>query len=229
MALHLKLFFVATICALLISCIGDDIIDDRVDPELRLTSSVDTLALGTEFVFKVVYFNNVGVEESISNLSWTSSAPEIISIDNAGKAKALSLGSSTLKAQFQVPNGPILIESFVVHVGQTTIVSSSSRKGSLKTTSSYLLEGDFELSAKSEGVELVLASNYKASSSLPGLVVYLTNNPNSTANAFEIAPVKVFNGTHKYEIKNVKLNDYNYVLYYCKPFNVKIGDGLLGD
>ncbi|MEM9549152.1 MAG: hypothetical protein AAGA77_24405, partial [Bacteroidota bacterium] len=60
---------------------------------------------------------------------------------------------------------------------------------------------------------------------LPGLYVYLTNNRNTTANALEIGAVEVFNGAHTYTVEDVGINDYKFLLYFCKPFNVKVGDG----
>ena len=67
--------------------------------------------------------------------------------------------------------------------------------------------------------------DYQASTSLPGLYVYLTNNPATANNAFEIGRVEIFNGAHSYRISGVGLNEYDYLLYWCKPFSVKVGDG----
>jgi len=75
------------------------------------------------------------------------------------------------------------------------------------------------------GVALNIADNYKTTSALPGFYVYLTNNPNSINDAVEIGEVTIFEGAHSYEILGVGLTDYDYVLYFCKPFRVKVGDG----
>ena len=53
----------------------------------------------------------------------------------------------------------------------------------------------------------------------------MTNNPNTASGAKEIQKVTVFNGAHKYIITNTKINDFNHLLYWCKPFGVKVGDG----
>ena len=44
-------------------------------------------------------------------------------------------------------------------------------------------------------------------------------------NAFEIGRVATFSGVHSYTIPNKGINDYNYIVYFCKPFNVKVGHG----
>ena len=108
----------------------------------------------------------------------------------------------------------------------TEIEVSTVRSGVIQTTTFYDLEGDFELIQNDDGtLTLDIADNYRASSGLPGLYVYLTNNPRSISGAFEIGEVNVFSGAHSFEIDGVELNQFNYLLYFCKPFNVKVGDG----
>jgi hypothetical protein len=113
----------------------------------------------------------------------------------------------------------------IVTVGETTVVGPMDRGGSIRTTSSYLLEGDFTITAPTGNLQIDIAENYRASTALPGLYLYLSNNPNSTAGALEIGRVEVFSGAHGYTVPNVGIDEYAYLLYYCKPFNVKVGDG----
>ena len=88
-----------------------------------------------------------------------------------------------------------------------------------------MLEGSFTLEQVGDDLLLEFADDYRASSALPGLYIYMTNNKNTNANALEIDAVETFNGAHSYTIQNVGINDYKFLLYYCKPFNVKVGDG----
>ena len=87
------------------------------------------------------------------------------------------------------------------------------------------MTGHFTLSVNDDKLLIDIQDDYRASTALPGLFVYLTNNPNTTVGALEIGAVQVFSGAHSYELENVDINDYNYLLYFCKPFNVKVGDG----
>lgn len=206
-----------------VGCIGDDFVNDMVDPELRITNPVDSIELNTSYQFESAYLNNVGMEE-FATVDWQSSNPEIIEITGSGLATAIQLGSSVITAIYN--DGTTILESSVnVSVGETTVVASTDRTGTIVTTSSYTLTGDFVLKENGNDVILEIADNYKASSSLPGLYVYLTNNPNTTSGALEIEKVTTFSGAHSYTIPNVGINDFNYVLYFCKPFNVKVGDG----
>ena len=101
-------------------------------------------------------------------------------------------------------------------------------EGEIMTTTFYTLEGDFTLSEREEGGLLLdIADNYRASTGLPGFYVYLSNNRNSIANAFEISKVEQFSGAHSFEIEDVELEDFRFIVYWCAPFNVKIGEAEL--
>lgn len=211
------------------SCIGDDIIDDEVEPELRISNLIDTLGIGSEYLFQVTYFNNIGQSAAVP-VRWASSDSEIVTVSDAGLATGVDYGAVTITASAETNSG-MIETTFPLVVGDlTSEVTTLTRSGTIRTTSSYLLTGDFDLIALDGGkLRLVIDENYEASRALPGLYVYLSNNPNSTSDAFEIGRVEVFEGMHEYIIDDVGLFDYSYLLYYCKPFNVKVGDGEIGD
>ena len=112
-------------------------------------------------------------------------------------------------------------------VGGST-VNNNEQSGSIRTTSSYVLSGDFVIRDNGNGgITISFVDDYEASTALPGLYVYLTNNPNTTAGAKEVGKVRVFNGAHEYTVDDASLFTYSHLLYYCKPFNVKVGDGAI--
>ena len=207
-------------------CIGDDIIQDEIDPVLRIMNPVDTIEINTSYQYEATYFNNVGQQEA-NSITWTSSDESIVSIDADGVATANEIGNVTVRAETTTPDGLVLSEESTVVVGNSTVIVNEARTGSLETTTFYTLDGDFTLEDDGDILVLSFAENYSTSSGLPGLYIYLTNNPNSIAGAFEIGRVDIFNGAHTYEIDAglVGLTDYEFVLYFCKPFNVKIGAG----
>ncbi|MDW3647922.1 MAG: hypothetical protein R8P61_12720 [Bacteroidia bacterium] len=209
----------------LTSCIGDDIIDDEVDPMLRIINPIDTIAFDSTYQFQLSYLNNIGREEPIQNVNWTSSAPTIIEVNSDGLAKGLMTGEAFLKAEVEV-EGEMISDELLIQVGEQTTAAVTERTGTIETTSFYTLEGSFSLSEVEGDMVLAIGDDWKASSNLPGLYVYLTNNPSTTSGAYEIGEVTIFEGEHSYNLGNeVGLNDYEYVLYFCKPFNVKVGDG----
>ena len=103
-------------------------------------------------------------------------------------------------------------------------------EGQIRSTSSYLLEGNFRYEFDGQNIVLSLGENYRADTALPGLYVYLTNNPTTPSGGYEIGKVTVFEGAHQYNLPaSIALMDYKYILYWCKPFSVKVGDALLFD
>ena len=217
------IFLLLTSSFLLGSCISDDIIEDFVEPTLRLTTLPDSIELNTTFQFEFMYLNNIGLEENV-DATWTSSDESIIEIDADGLALAKGAGSANISVAYK-DNEVDLSASKLVFVGSSTVEQSEEKTGSIQTTSSYALEGDFTLIQDGDNLFLEFEDNYKASSALPGLFLYLSNNKNSIANAIEIAAVETFSGSHSYDIEDVGINDYKFLLYFCKPFNVKVGDG----
>jgi len=230
-----KIGLIVGICA---ACIGTDIIDDEIPEAFRVLNPIERLEVGEQFQLEVLFLNNVGVEEEL-DVAFSSSDPAIASIDAMGEITAIEAGETTITA---IPaDRPELTRDFLLQVQAEMIDTMTmdtmttdtmvndplkSRSGVIETTTFYVLEGDFTLTENGEGgLILEVFDNYRASSSLPGLYVYLTNNPLTVANALEISEVTVFNGAHSFEIPDVGINDYSHLLYFCKPFNVKVGDG----
>ena len=221
-----NIFYITLLTLLFSSCIGDDIIMDRVDETLRITVQATSIAAGETFQFEARFTNNIGNAEE-GRVIWSSSDETILTITTDGLATAIARGNVVVSAEVTLEDGSTLKEEMDVEVSMITVEVEmpTSRSGVIATTTFYELEGDFVLNEITNGVSLEIAENYKASDALPGLYIYLTNNPNSISDALEIGEVTVFEGAHTYEIDGVGLNDYDYVLYFCKPSRVKVGDG----
>ena len=221
-----RLFLPLASIVALSGCIGTDIVDDAVDPELRIRATLDTLGFGESLQLEAMYLNRVGREEAVEFV-WESSAPEVIDVTTEGLATAVSGGRATLTASY-VADGIDVSDAIDLVAAEETVVVQEprSRSGQINTTSSYVLTGGMTLTEQEGGGLLVeIADDYRASTALPGLYVYLTNNPRTTNGALEIGPVEVFSGAHSYAIPDVAIEDYSHLLYFCKPFNVKVGDG----
>lgn len=215
-----------SITLFLSSCIGDDIVTDEVDPIVRILNPVDSIEINTTYSYEAAAFDNTGLRTNDPELRWTSTDPAILEIDAlTGMAMAKQLGTCMVEVEW-ISGSDTSRDNNIVTVGNSTVQQSITRTGSLRTTSSYLLRGDFNLEENNGVLTLSLESNYAASSSLPGLYVYLTNNPATTSGALEVGPAISFSGAHTYTLPpGTGLNEYQYVLYFCKPFNVKVGDG----
>lgn len=220
-------YLFGTFFLLFTACIGDDIIDDLVDENVIITSAVDTIGVDDQFQFTARYTNNVGATVA-ETIDWSTGDTDILTIDANGLATGITKGDTYVMAEVAVTGAAPVEDTLWVTVDEMTsepVVQE--RTGMIATTSSYLLTGEFV--ARMDGNDLVIdiAANYAADTGLPGLYIYLTNNPGTNSGALEIGPVSVFSGAHSYRIENVGLFDYDYLLYFCKPFGVKVGDGAL--
>ncbi|MEM9885630.1 MAG: Ig-like domain-containing protein [Bacteroidota bacterium] len=220
---QLNLLTIAFFSLLLSACIGDDVIFDRVEEQVRIMNTIDTLGFGESYQFEATFLNNVGIEET-ATVEWSSSAPEIVSIDATGLATALATGKASIYAIVNLSAG-VVSDTIDVVVGENTVVAEITRTGKVETTTFYDLEGTFIVEETDDGIRIAFEEDYVASEGLPGLYIYLTNNPSSVSGAHEIGKVEVFNGEHFYEVAGVGINDYDYIYYWCKPFGVEVGEG----
>ena len=225
-----SLFFLSSFLLFLSGCIGDDIIFDTVEESVRITDGVDSLAVDDTYQFLARFSNNIGEVED-RPVNWLSSDPEVLSIDQTGLATGLSMGTALVTAEVFLDGKPAVSDTQSVIVADRTSTGGGGdeRTGKIQTTSSYVLTGEFTLREDGEDLLLEFGEDYQASSNLPGLYVYLTNNAATINNAYEIGKVTAFSGAHSYRIAGVGLQDYDYLLYYCKPFSVKVGDGKISD
>ncbi|CAL2093578.1 Ig-like domain-containing protein [Tenacibaculum sp. 190524A05c] len=223
----MKNWFQILICVFALqSCIQDDIIDDRVDEAFTITNPINEITINDTYQFTTRYTDNVGKTVDI-NISWTSDDPTIATIDNNGLVTAQSNGQTTIRANVNAPSGPISDSNIISVVAEPVNNNDITTKtGTIITTSSYTLEGTFTIKeiANTNNLELVINDDYNASSSLPGLYLYLTNNTSTINNAKEVGAVPVFSGSHTYIIENTGINDFTHLLYWCKPFSVKVGE-----
>ena len=225
-------FFLMSLFILFTSCIGEDIVNDFVEPELRIINPISSLPVPETYQFNATYFNTIGIEEE-TTITWNSSNTSSATINTSGLLTAVAEGTTTISASVQ-NNDVSLIESFPVTIsedGTVIIEEPIIKSGTIVTTSSYLLTGTFTIEAQDNSNDLLISvnSDYEATTSLPGLYLYLTNNPNSISGAYSIGPVSVFNGAHSYVIPDTNINDYTYLLYWCQPFGVKVGTGEILD
>ena len=225
----MKKTILMVVCILpLFSCVKTDLVNDRVDPKIFISNPLKTLENGGNHPFEVNYFNYVGKEIQNPNVSWSSSDPAVLSITEDGLATGVSLGMATVTATLTTPEESLTISNTnMVTVSMSTVEDPVKFEGTIVTTSNYELGGSYVLETLDNDIlRLSLGDDYVASTSLPGLYIYLGNNPTSIADAYEIGPVTVFQGAHFYDLPStISIYDYSYILYWCKPFGVKVGEG----
>ncbi|MGB1448742.1 MAG: DM13 domain-containing protein [Flavobacteriaceae bacterium] len=308
-------------CFLAIACIGEDYVDDYVEPNLRITNAILSIREGLSYQFNAFFFDESGRKVASPVLEWSAIPPSAVAIQADGTITALEEGNVTLTVTTVGLKGNTIKSSLsflirpnpVTEIATSTMDTSSSTtdtttstsdtststtdtststtdttssttdttssttdtststtdttssttdtststtdtttsttdtttttsettdegietvaqffEGQIRTTSSYILEGNFRYEHNGTQIILTLDETYRASSSLPGLYLYLTNNPNSPEDGSEVGKVSVFSGAHSYSLPtSIGLMDYKYLLYWCRPFRVKVGDAQL--
>lgn len=201
-------------------CIGTDIIEDMIDEALVINTRITGIKVGETVIYKATYFDNVG-EPMPAEIEWTSSNESVITINNKGEATALAVGNANIVASHKD-----LLDEIGVEAGDETVEDDTERKATLTTTSSYPLVGTAILRKDNGELFLDLLDDFSTTSDLPGLYVYLTNNVSNVSGAVGIGKVVKFTGAQTYPIPgNPGLYDFNYILFYCKPFAVPVGNG----
>ncbi len=148
---------------------------------------------------------------------WQTSNSEVAVVDATGLVTAVANGTCEIAAIHQGKAS----QPYVVTVSDAAI-----REGAFEGAAGHQARGTAMLSAYENGVRLMFSEDFFASNG-PGLYVYLSQHPNSTEGGIELAPLTVLEGPSSYDVNNVTLNAYDYVLIYCKPFKVVVGRALL--
>lgn len=228
-------------------CVGEDFINDYVDPSLRITNPILEIREGSSYQFNVQFFDESGTKVAQPNLSWSVSPPNALTILQDGTITAVTAEQTTLSVsttglqdntvqattQFNITVAPGEVSNPTTDTSTDTsgvVVATPFYEGQIRSTSSYLLEGNYRYEHNGEHILITIDNSYQADTALPGLYIDMGNNPNTTAGAYEIGPVTIFQGAHEYSLPStIELMDYQYILYWCKPFNVKVGGAKLFD
>lgn len=205
----------------LFSCIGTDIVEEIiVDEELTISSRILTLAIGESYQFESDFFDAMG-ERAETDVTWSSSDEQIVSITADGLATAVAAGDVVITAV----SGSVRDE-FMLTASQETTFRPSERTGEFMGLRDYTVRGNFTLAENGGNLELTFSGNFAASNG-PGLFVYLSNSASRVTGGVEVGRLQANSGSQSYMISgtNAQLETYNHVVIYCKPFGVGFGTG----
>ena len=150
-------------------------------------------------------------------------------IDSNTATSTLTDTSTTTTSDSDISSTTTDTDSTPTVDDDVVVTAPQSYQGTIRTTSSYELTGSYEYGLNDAGqLVLNIGDDYLASTAIPRLFVYLSNNPNSPSGVDLIAEVTVFSGAHSYVLpSSIDISDYKYILYWCKPFIVKAGDSTI--
>ncbi len=151
-------------------------------------------------------------------IEWFSENSSIITVNSSGEVTAVAVGVAAIHAKAD----GIKSNSIIFNVG------AGNSDGTFIGAGGYQAVGTAILKENNGQLLLELSSDFKTSFAL-GTFVYLANSTNGgqvRSAGIEIEQIDK-NGAHTFNITskypNVKINDYRYVIIFCKPASVTFG------
>ncbi len=192
------------------------------DEELRIVAQTQSMEVGTQFQFEAQFFDSSGEVDPTIIPDWASSAPDIISINQNGLARALSAGDATITAIANGKTSSVVVSAF-------SDVTNTIRSGSLEGRG-YRISGSFQLQVQDD--QLILSfENASIDPNAPGPYFYLSNQERSVTGGINLG--KSEDGTFSINVTEVSpgttIDSYDYVIVWCEPFNVTLGLGQLSN
>ena len=220
--------------AALTGCIGTDVVDDLATSMLSVTivAPDDTsLEVGETLQLTARIEDVPGRDPGNTALTWSSSRPEVLTVDDTGQVTALAEGTANVTA---VANG-VSSEPYPLAVGEAEVepppVAAAERTGTLSGQGGYMAAGTVTLSQEEDGTLLLTTSDDFNVSLALGTFLYLSNSQDGRATAndgLEVADVsRATSGKQTFNVTEadatVTLNTYKYVVVLCKPARLTFG------
>jgi hypothetical protein len=186
--------------------------------EVKIATQTTRLQISDMLQLTIMISDGNGEAIEDATVVWTSTAPDVVAINDAGKVTALANGVSILKA---VVDG---VESNSIAM----TVGSSIRTGTFMGVGSYNTTGMATLDGSSESLILTFSDDFTTDFAL-GTFVYLSNSTSGAATrsqGLEIAEI-TGGGAHTFNISSISastdLTTYRYVIILCKPASITFG------
>ncbi|MDX2301726.1 MAG: DM13 domain-containing protein [Microscillaceae bacterium] len=195
------------------------VVDVNQVTSLEISASNNQIHVGQIVQFTAVAKNALGNVINPSSISWQSSNNNLFSVNASGLGTALNAGM----VQVSATADGITSNSLTVDI----TAAAASRTGSFVSMNGYRVSGNATIRTEGNNLVLEFANNFSTSSG-PGLYVYLSNQANNANGGIEIARLQKVSGSQTYTLPaSVQLDQYNYVLIFCRPFRVVFGSALL--
>lgn len=181
-----------------------------------ITGSRNNLNTGDTLMLKADAYNFNGNKIDNITFNWNSSNNSVLTVNSTGTVKAISAGSAFVTATANnISSSPYQIS-----------VTGNVRTGSFEKNPAqdHVVSGKAFLKENFDGTLTLEFDSAFASSGGPDVRVYLSVNQSITGNSFEVGTLKSTSGKQLYDIpSSVNINDYDWVLIHCVPFNITFG------
>lgn len=186
---------------------------------VEISALQNTLPVGATLQYNATIRNSSSAVLSGKNITWNSSNTNVLSINSNGLATALAPGTAQVTATVDGVNSL----PFAMTV---TPAGGSMRSGDFRGHASYTVSGTATLQEENNALVLSFSDNFRSSNG-PGLGIYLAQNAPAvltSSNSVRLDRLKSTSGAQTYAVPaSVKLNDFDFVVVYCEPFNIPFG------
>jgi len=181
--------------------------------------------IGATLQFSAKAFNSNNQELGGQTVTWASTDNNVLGISANGLATALGTGTASVTASVAGVNSlPLAI--------QVVPTNGVSRTGVFVSSNGYSTKGGVTLQQTANGLTLIFGTDFNVSNG-PQLGVYLARTASGGLNAqnsLKLGNLDKNDGAQQYAVPaGVGLQDYNYVVIYCIPFNVRFGTAELNN
>lgn len=190
----------------------------------------------TDMILSATFFNFKNENLIDPDLSWVSSNPEVLQVNQDGGLTPIAIGSTSITVSAIIDGETITAPLLVITVGSETVVVDQPEEeeqeevlgfGTLMSNSFYDVEGTFRIVKEGGETRLILNEQF-STASLPDLVIYLSNSTNTNTGALIISDEILGSGAQTFTISdNINVDDYSNVLLFCRRFNQRVGFGVI--
>lgn len=184
------------------------------------------------------FFNFKNIDIANPDLTWTSSDPSVITIDENGTLSPLTMGTATINVSAVVDQETVFAEALVITVSGETVIEEEPEVeentvsilgfGTFESNSFYSPGGTFQIVQANGETRINLADDFTSGGNVPDLVIYLSNQTNTNTGALFISEDIDATGKQSFLVPaGVDVNSYSNVLIYCRRFSQRVGFGVI--
>lgn len=196
---------------------------DNAVASVVIQGAQNTIGVGATLQLSARVYNAAGGELSAQIVSWSTTNAAVLPVSGNGLVTGAGPGTASVTATADgIGSLPFVIQ--VIPAG------GLSRSGTFSGNMGYSVSGTATLEQNGSNLKLILGSDFQASSG-PQLGVFLAKNASgglNTQNSLKLGNLLQNSGIQEYAVPaGTDLDEYDYAVIYCIPFNVRFGTAKL--
>ncbi|MEM8568629.1 MAG: DM13 domain-containing protein [Bacteroidota bacterium] len=195
-----------------------NVVTDNVSIALiEITADSAIVGVGGQLQLNARALNVAENEIAGAEIMWQSSDEDIATVDSEGLLTGVGAGVVDIQA-----SSDGISATFEITVGDI-----EPRQGFFEGLNGYNTSGRVSVEINGVDLQVRIADDFRTSQG-PGLYVYLSNNRTMVSGGVELGKLSTTSGASSYTAPTgINIDDFDYVIIYCKPFGAGFGTALL--